>query len=134
MGKTILVDIDGTVNNYPKCFLDWVELNTGQSYMTVVEMKEKIGSANYQNIKYKYRMSGVKRELPVYHSSIKVLSEFKNKGCQIWFYTTRPRIQKVMDDTVFWLNKYFMYNQLFFVDNKKDFLNKHMPTISLVID
>lgn len=134
MEKIILVDIDGTVNSYPKCFLDWVKHDSGVDYLTIEEMKKQVGITSYQHIKYKYRMSGIKRELPVYPSSTIVLKSFKDSGWQVWFYTTRPKIKKVMVDTRFWLNKHFSYNQLFFVDDKKRFLNTHVSTISLLID
>ncbi len=100
--KICVVDIDGVLTDYPKCFYDWVKNN----YDIKID-KETTNPVEYARYKELYRKSGYKRNLPIIESSKEALIKLKNLGYTIVILTNRPykKYTRLYTDTVLWLNK-----------------------------
>jgi hypothetical protein len=137
LNKIAIFDIDGVLADYPKCFLSWVNDNYNLKYDSIDEMKKTIEISRYEEIKLKYRQCGIKRKLPIDKDIVSLIKKCKNVGFTIWIVTTRPDIEPVKSDTLFWLkNNKVPFNEVFFVNDKKSFLKnlKCNKNINLILD
>ena len=97
-----VVDIDGVLNSYPKCFFDWAKVNCHVDWATMHQARQ---DARYTDIKQQYRLSGVKRNLAVLPGARDMLNLLKSQGHKIIIVTSRPDIGTVHLDTKYWLEK-----------------------------
>ncbi|MES2590596.1 MAG: hypothetical protein V4608_01840 [Bacteroidota bacterium] len=88
--KTITIDIDGVLNNYPACWLDYIELQKNQKFNSIEEAKKTLGTDVYSEIKDSYRTSGYKSKLPVNPTAPNFTRLLKEKGYNIVVATSRP--------------------------------------------
>lgn len=101
----VIFDIDGVINNYPICFLDWANQKLHLSTKSVKELKEALDLKAYQEIKIEYRLSGLKRVQPVNQTTVKLMETLKKKGETIILFTNRPvsQFKVIYVDTLYWL-------------------------------
>ena len=132
----VITDLDGCLTDYPRVFLSWVAENRGLPFYSLEAMKASMSRDDYEEIKHSYRISGVKRNLPVCPGVKEALEELKRNGIDIWAVTTRPSWEPVFSDTKYWLNANNLpYHELFFVSNKREFIEQHLDKgIRAVID
>jgi dimeric dUTPase (all-alpha-NTP-PPase superfamily) len=104
--KVVIFDIDGVINNFPDCFLDWVN-KKGKRFKSVEQMKELLDLKTYQELKVEYRLSGEKRHQPVNKETLKLLNLLKLQGETIILFTNRPvsKFKVIYTDTLYWLRK-----------------------------
>lgn len=88
--KTVTLDIDGVLNNYPTCWLDYIELEQKKRFLTIADAKKELGQDVYSEIKEKYRTSGYKSMLPVNPIAPAFTKLLKEKGYKIIIATSRP--------------------------------------------
>lgn len=88
--KTVTLDIDGVLNNYPSCWLDYIELQQKKRFVTIADAKKELGQDVYSDIKEKYRTSGYKSMLPVNPLAPAFTKFLKEKGYKIIIATSRP--------------------------------------------
>lgn len=88
--KTITIDIDGVLNSYPLCWLDYIESQTSQRFNSIDEAKKILGHDFYSKIKDKYRTSGYKSKLPINPLAPDFTKLLKHKGYNIIIITSRP--------------------------------------------
>ena len=132
----VIIDLDGCLTDYPRVFLSWVAENKGFSCDSLEAMKASMSRDDYEEIKHSYRISGVKRSLPVSSGVKEALEDLKRNGIDIWVVTTRPSWEPVFSDTKYWLNTNNLpYHELFFVSNKPEFIEQNLSKgIRVVID
>lgn len=119
MDKYVLTDIDGCLTRYPFHFLKWVKKETGVLPLSLVELKASMSKKDYESLKYRYRISGVKRNLPLIHNAKMVLQALVKQGYKLYIYTSRPKWDPVYSDTKYWLAKNNIpYSKLFFLKDK----------------
>lgn len=105
MKKYLSFDIDGIINNYPKCFLDF--FNSRQSILPTVDnlefLKNKYNDL-YKFFKHQYRLSDYKYSIPV-NPIIKDLINNLSNSYGIVILTTRPfeRYEGMFSRTYNWL-------------------------------
>jgi hypothetical protein len=104
-------DIDGIMNNYPICWIDYIgkELNKNFSQLTTEEIKIKVGLQLYNRIKDNYRNSDYKANLD-FNLDAKILSDdIISEGYKIIVSTSRPITSKkypnLRANTELWLQK-----------------------------
>jgi 5'(3')-deoxyribonucleotidase len=133
--KTIVVcDIDGCLNYYPQCFVDWVNARFSLNMPNLERVKVMLGSS-YENVKNAYRTCGVKRELAVVPGAGKVLRDLQSRGYQIHLVTTRPPLPEVIEDTKYWLGKNEIeHDRLVFIEDKVLYVSQHLDQINLVFE
>lgn len=133
MKKIVMIDIDGCLTDYPQVFLDWVAENEGITYPNIETMKKTLSKERYEEIKTNYRLSGIKRTLPLIDGVKETLELIRQKGWIIWIATRRPH-KHCFYDTKYWLDSNKIpYERLFLVDDKKLLLNKNR-NIKIVVD
>lgn len=132
----VITDIDGCLTDYPKVFLSWVSEYKGISFNSLEALKASMSHDDYEALKYSYRISGVKKSLPVYPNAKETLEMLKRSGMEIWIVTRRPNWEPVVSDTKFWLGKNNLpYDEIFFVANRKDFFKNTLDSgVRVVID
>ncbi len=128
------LDIDGVLNNYPKCWLDFIELKTGKAFNSLKEAKEHLGEKDYRLIKFDYRTSGYKKELPVNPLAKEFTQNLKSNGYTIVVSTSRPfkDFPKLESLTEEWLR----LNQIQFdyLESKNEALLEKHPSIQFHVD
>lgn len=105
--EVVIFDIDGVINNFPICFLDWLKKKKFLNYSSVEELKSKIDLKTYEHLKTEYRTSGVKRNLPVNLETLRLMHVLKDRGEKIVLFTNRPvsKYRVIYGDTLYWLHK-----------------------------
>ena len=119
-------DIDGVINNYPYCFIDWVNSKFQKNFKTFKEL-QSIQIDEYNNYKELYRKSGVKQFQPINKDTVDTINKLYYAGEKIVLYTVRPvsKYKRIYYDTITWLkiNK-INYHAIFWSDySKEDFRN-----------
>lgn len=107
--KYISFDIDGIMNNYPQCWVDFVNLQLGTAFITKDEIKTELGLDKYNFLKDNYRNSEFKADLP-FNNEAKDLAElFIRHGYKILISTSRPfknpKYVNLKKNTIRWLAK-----------------------------
>jgi hypothetical protein len=134
MTKFISIDIDGILNNYPICWLNFIEQQTGKVFSTTNEAKLILGDDRYKDIKYKYRTGGCKATLPVYDYAAAATQLILDKGYSIVITTSRPfeTYSGLEELTRNWLiNNHIKFNYL---HKKRADLFNHINNITAHID
>ena len=128
--KVISIDIDGVLNNYPQCWIDYVNMYLGRLYQTKNDIKLALTEKLYQEIKDEYRNSGYKINLPVDRMAVEIIDTLKYKGYYVIVVTSRPIFNKnyptLYNITKQWLcnNKinydyiYYKYQKEFILDGR----------------
>lgn len=135
--EVIVFDIDGVINDYPICFLNWVKRNYNISYKNILDLKDKVDIKTYNEIKEKYRTSGIKRNLPVREETIYVMKELKKRGETIILYTVRPvsKYKRIFPDTLYWLKKNNIpFDAIFCSDYHKEDIYKFGFKIKFIVE
>jgi uncharacterized HAD superfamily protein len=101
----VVFDIDGVLNNYPQCLIDWINADLNVQFKSRDEIKTAIGLERYEKEKEAYRLSGAKRQQPINYDSVDALRKLKEKY-DIVLYTARPvrRYSQIYSDTLQWLS------------------------------
>lgn len=135
--EVIVFDIDGVLNNYPTCYLDWIYKETNIKYSDMVDIKEKLDIKTYENLKEKYRLSGVKANQPINKDTVKLMNQLKVAGNTIILYTTRPvnRYKRISSDTLKWLKKNKVpFDAIYWTDFQKEDFYKLGLNIKFIVE
>lgn len=135
--EIIIFDIDGVINNYPDCYLDWVFEKTGARYKSMGDIKAKMDIETYERIKEEYRLSGAKRNQPVQQQTIETMQKLAAMGETIILYTARPvsRYKRIYSDTLHWLKKNRVpFEAIFWSDLKKEDIYKLGLKIKFIVE
>lgn len=119
-----IIDIDGILTDYPQCFLDWVFEKYNLRFNSIDNMQDSMTIEKYNVIKFEYRSSGVKRNLPLKEGAeniIDFMEILESLGYDIWIVSTRPSMCR--EDTEAWLNQNgITYHHLRLVSNKRQYI------------
>jgi hypothetical protein len=127
-GKPIVaLDIDGTLGDYHRNFLEFADRYFGADYSERLAGADNPGlplwewmglsHRDYRDAKLSYRQGGWKRWMPVYSGAPEMTADFRAAGAEVWLCTTRPylRLDNVDPDTREWLYRNdFEYDGLLF--------------------
>jgi hypothetical protein len=109
MKKIFSTDIDGVLNNYPICWLNYIKQEIGHEYKSTEKAKESLGDIVYSQIKSKYRKSEYKENIAFSVEARSALIEISHMGFEIVAATSRPIIDPEFPDlkemTARWLKK-----------------------------
>ena len=137
MDKRLLsCDIDGILNDYPECWLDYLGERCGRRYGSVHEAKNC--ELLYKEYKSDYRKSEFKANLPVRTEGVELLKELNRRGYSIVIATSRPlnnpQYPGLYDLTRNWLFKNDIpFDTLLFKDSSVGFIDLY-PDIELHIE
>jgi len=139
MNEIISIDIDGVLNYYPQCWLDYINKICGISFTDKNEAKKELGIERYKQIKNNYRKSSYKENLEVNKEAVSFLKKIKSRGVKIIISTSRPIYNKAKFPgleklTINWLNKNNIpYDTLIYKDEEAEFIVK-VPNLLFHID
>ena len=107
MTKICSIDIDGILNYYPDCWVDFINRETGLNFKDKAEAKRGLSPEEYRSLKDRYRTSEFKANLPIRQSALELLKHLKDKGYLITLVTSRPfkNYPLLADVTAKWLTK-----------------------------
>lgn len=124
--KYISFDIDGVMNNYPICWIDYVNRQLNANFNSREEIKLSIGEEKYKEIKDQYRNSDYKAELKFNEKAKELADIFIQNDFKIIIATSRPfnnpKYKNLKQNTLKWLkNNNFHYD--LFVDKVNELNN-----------
>ena len=134
--KIAVVDIDGVLADYPSCFIEWVKENKDFSFDLSVREDDPL---HWRSLKHEYRMSGIKRDLPVVNGAPAFVRKLKEKGYFVLIATSRPvsLYPHLTFDTIYWLKtNEIEYDYLLFsdVEEKVSVLKDLLKNVACVFD
>jgi hypothetical protein len=125
----VALDIDGTLGDYHRHFLEFAalwfdrpmpgpeEFNPGLRLHRFMGVK----LADYRTAKLAYRQGGWKRWMPVYPGAAELTRAIRRAGAEVWICTTRPylRLDNIDPDTREWLRRAkIQYDAVLFGEDK----------------
>jgi 5'(3')-deoxyribonucleotidase len=120
INKVAIIDIDGVLSDYPnQIFFDFLESKTNIRFNSTNEVLNYYGRIEYDNIKNKFRKSGLKKNYLVRQESTDVINALRENEYFINIITSRPPLKENIESTRDWLNENgILFDQLFFVRGK----------------
>ena len=88
--KVCSVDLDGVLNYYPDCWVEYINLHEGTDFQTKEEALKVLDSDKYASLKHKYRLSSYKANLKPNKANIQFLQALRDDGYSIIIATDRP--------------------------------------------
>lgn len=135
--EVVVFDIDGVINYYPDCYLNWVAVTHGQTFVSMEEMKEELNIETYEKYKEEYRLSGVKVDQQINHNTVDTMLKLKALRENIVLYTTRPvsKYKRIYSDTLKWLNKNRVpFDAIYWSDYQKEDVYKLGFKIKYIVE
>lgn len=135
--EVVVFDIDGVINNYPDCFVDWVNINKKTSFKSLGNIKCQMNIEEYEKTKEEYRLSGDKRFQPINVDTVETITKLKSLGYKIVLYTVRPvnTYKRIYSDTLQWLNtNNIRFDSIYWSDYSKEDFYKLGLKIKFVVD
>jgi hypothetical protein len=137
----VAIDIDGTLGNYHKHFLDFAQSYLGVSipswecsqYNGVESFRDwtcklfGIDQATWYQIKLAYRQGGMKRTMPVTFDARLFTKRIRDLNAELWLTTSRPynRLDNIDPDTREWLRRnHIDFDHLLYDDDKYQLLSE----------
>lgn len=125
----VAVDIDGTLADYHKHFLEFAEKWIGRAMPPPNKMNPGMHLSEfmgvdphlYRECKLAFRQGGLKRWMPVYAGAQQMIQGIRDLGAEVWICTTRPylRLDNIDPDTREWLSRNrIAYDAVLFGDEK----------------
>lgn len=110
--KVIAIDIDGVLGQYPYWFIKFVNDSLNEDFATLKELNETLGTEMYEDMKDKYRQSGIKSKMPTNDGASTVTNYLKVLGFKIVIITSRPyeKYSRIYPDTL----EFLKYNNIYF--------------------
>lgn len=105
--KICIFDIDGVLNYYPDCYVDFVNEQLSQKFNSLEEIKNTLCYSDYKRIKEHYRTCGIKEDLQVRENAKTILRTLKQLGYYIIILSSRPvdEYNSLIIQTTNWLKK-----------------------------
>ena len=135
--KICIFDIDGVLNNYPDCYVDFVNEQLKENFNSLIEIKDSICYSDYKYIKELYRTSGYKENLPVKLFAKELLQELKIRGYYIIILSSRPvdKYNELIIQTTNWLKKNNLeYDYLMFGEEKHLDIIQKFGTVEFIVE
>lgn len=115
MKPVVALDIDGTLGDYHRHFIEFARGWTGrdlpspESINPGIPLHKHLGmsKATYRQCKLAYRQGGMKRSMPAYEDASELTRSLRKQGADVWICTTRPylRLDTIDPDTRHWLRR-----------------------------
>ena len=132
--KWCIIDIDGVLNDYPQCWLDFIKKEIGEAYPTLGMAKKAISYYTYKELKMKYRTSSYKRSIKPREGAKQFLDSLQKLGYSIAIVTSRD-VNLSYEDTEVWLRKNRLkYNKLVFDNKKHSKVFEMFPFAHFIVD
>jgi 5'(3')-deoxyribonucleotidase len=134
--KIVSFDIDGVLNNYPKCWLDYLNLKSKSNFNTLDEAKFRLDENIYNSIKEDYRINGENSHFTIPNRKmIEVVNQFFDSEYTVIISTSRPinstRYPDLYNSTFKWLtDEGVKFSKLLYKDLS---LSNHIKILDKII-
>lgn len=140
------LDIDGTLGDYHRHFLEFAEKWIGRPMPDPADINPgmrlhrfmRVPLATYRECKLAFRQSGLKRWMPVYPGAHSLTADLRRAGAEVWICTTRPylRLDNIDPDTREWLRRAgILYDAVLFGEDKYEELKRQAgDRVALVLE
>lgn len=135
--KVCAIDLDNTLAKSDQYFIDIYNRMYNSSFSNRSDIKEAIGTLNYEDFKTWYRESGEKTHIPVKEGAKELCNFLKEKGYKIVIISARPYEKhfRIFPDTLQWLNdNNIQYDAVYFERDKHIKILKQLPHLSFIIE
>ena len=135
--KVIAIDIDGVLAMYPEYFINYVNIELGTEFTNLYEMQSSLKIDIYEDMKDRYRQSGVKRYIWPMPNCDRFTTRLKHTGYDIVLLSSRPykTYSRIFADTIEWLGDNDIQYDTILWDEEKDLkLLKMIPNVRFVIE
>jgi len=137
--KICILDIDGVLSDYPKCFIKYINNKIHSYFDSLSEVEEKLKLETLYSLKDDYRKSGYKRNIKVKDGAVSFVNKLKKNVYNIILLTARPyhKYSRIYHDTIYWLKKNKIKYDFILWDRKKDLSilnNFDLKNIKFVIE
>ena len=131
--KVCYFDIDGVLNNYPECWLEFIRMklpskDSRTEYILgdLNRAKHNIPYQEYKDLKWEYRESGYKENISITPMAPEITYDLHQRGYHIVIITARPVKEhpSLFKQTINWLQK----NNIEFDDIIFD-MDKHIAVL-----
>jgi uncharacterized HAD superfamily protein len=125
--KRISCDIDGVLNYYPVPWVEYINLQTHSSFVDKEIARKELGEVTYNKIKWEYRHSDFKKNLPVNPHFVHFLRSLQEQNVEILISTSRPieseEYPYLRNLTETWLkNNQIPHHKLYFKEETPSFI------------
>lgn len=126
--RVLILDIDNTLADYTKAWLDFLKEKTGRLFHDIAEAKAGLDPELYKEAKAEYRASGRKRSLPLLGREVPaLLQRLSDDGWKIAVVSSRPAQSNplVANDTIIWLVvNSIPTDYMYFTDEKSSLIKR----------
>lgn len=137
INKICAIDLDGVIVDYPKCFVDFVNLKIKCNFKDFNDLRNNLPVQQYVKIKKDYRTSGAKKTLPINKGIKELIDYLKDKGYIIIILTKRPykKYYRIFADTKFNLDSNnIYYDAILFDSQKHKRISAEFPQLDFIIE
>lgn len=135
--KVCFLDVDGVLNFYPQCWIDYINMKLNTEIKTLDEAKNVLSYKTYTDLKRDYRESDYKRNLEVRRGAGAFSQFLKKNGYKIVITTSRPVEEHpgLVDGTIEWLKKnHILFDEFVFDRNKPVAVIMKYPELSFGVE
>jgi uncharacterized HAD superfamily protein len=136
--RTCVLDIDGILNTYPDCWVDFINKNRpAKGFSDLNQAKCNLSYLEYKNLKHLYRASGYKRTLPIREGAAEFTEKLRAAGYIIALVTSRPfdEYPTLREQTNAWLNNGgFKYDDLICSRHKHADIIVYYPKMCFMVE
>lgn len=135
--KVCFLDVDGVLNLYPQCWIDYINMKLNTEIKTLDEAKNVLSYKTYTDLKRDYRESDYKRNLEVRKGADAFSHFLKRNGYKVVIITSRPVEEhpRLIDGTIEWLKKnHILFDEIMFERNKPGAVVTKYPDLSFGVD
>lgn len=132
----VSIDIDGVLNNYPDCWLLYLNDQQNRNFESISHAKSILDKSEYDIIKNRYRLNGeISKYTKPNKEMIEVVNTYYNSGFEVIISTSRPinspNYPLLFEQTEKWLSdQNIKFSQLIFKDEK---LSNHTDLINHIL-
>jgi|694.fasta_scaffold126957_3 hypothetical protein len=123
----ISFDVDGVLNHYPIPFIEYVNIELSTCFLSIPDIKLGLGEEKYRELKFKYRTSDFKYQIPIDEAVRDLLNDLSKKY-PIFLFTRRPfsQFEKMYERTIDWLKINHVDHSGLFYKSVENFSNKNV--------
>lgn len=135
--KACFVDLDGVLNYYPKCWLNYIYLKTGLNIKNLELAKQTLPYKSYIDLKRDYRESDYKLNLEIRDGACTFSHFLKRKEFKIIIKTQRPIKEHpcLFKGTIEWLRRNnILFDEILFNNNNPFMVLSKYPDLSFGVD
>lgn len=135
--RVCFLDVDGVLNSYPQCWIDYINMKLNAEIRTLDEAKNILSYKTYRDLKREYRESEYKRNLEMRKGGDAFIHFLKRNRYKIVILTSRPFEEHpgLIDGTIKWLNKnHILFDEILFERNKPATVITKYPDLSFGVE